>query len=61
MYVIDLKEEGLGRSEYKKSKKHRSHGMILSVMEKIKEYRKYMKECATRTLFIQMKRAGISF
>ncbi|EEK44787.1 MULTISPECIES: FtsK/SpoIIIE domain-containing protein [Bacillus] len=51
-YLIDLKEEGLEFSEYKKLKQveqivetsEQAHGMLLKVMEKMHERGKYMKE-----------------
>lgn len=51
-YLIDLKEEGLEFSEYKKLKQveqiaetsEQAYGMLLKVMEKMHERGKYMKE-----------------
>lgn len=51
-YLIDLKEEGLEFSEYKKLQQveriaetpEQAHGMLLKVMEKMSERGKYMKE-----------------
>lgn len=51
-YLIDLKEEGLEFSEYKKLKQveqiaetsEQAHSMLLKVMEKMHERGKYMKE-----------------
>ncbi len=51
-YLIDLKEEGLEFSEYKKLKQveqiaetsEQAHAMLLKVMEKMHERGKYMKE-----------------
>lgn len=51
-YLIDLKEEGLEFSEYKKLKQveqiaetpEQAHAMLLKIMEKMNERGKYMKE-----------------
>lgn len=57
-YLIDLKEEGLEFSEYKKLKQveqiaetsEQAHGMLLKVMEKMHERGKYMKECGIKNI-----------
>ncbi|MGE1032756.1 FtsK/SpoIIIE domain-containing protein [Bacillus sp. GKis3/1] len=57
-YLIDLKEEGLEFSEYKKLKQveqiaetsEQAHSMLLKVMEKMHELGKYMKERSIKNI-----------
>ncbi|MCC2380244.1 hypothetical protein LKM00_22785 [Bacillus wiedmannii] len=66
--VIDLKEGGLGCSEYKQLKyvermkviTEYVYSMILNGMEKVQGHGKYKKQRATRIFLIRKERPGIS-